>query len=111
MPGRLPYSPSILEEILADMVRSALAWEEHHGPQTEEWVPGEGLTGIPRRVHCSAPDRRLRQEMPNGEDEDGHLNSEGACKRVPNYYPFYKIGAGPRLCHRVPAWFILGLPH
>lgn len=48
-----------LAEILADMVRSALAWEEEHGePASKDELhnnqksPSNALTGIPHRIHC-----------------------------------------------------------
>ena len=74
MPGRFPYSPSHLEEILADMVKSAVAWDEHHGRDSEDSPQGEGLTQIPRRIHCPQSDRRPGQELSESEDEDGDRN-------------------------------------
>lgn len=51
-----PVSPDgrRLVEILADMLRSALAWEEDHRVASEnaESVPDNPLTGIPCRIHC-----------------------------------------------------------
>lgn len=58
MPDRFSYSSSRLEAILANMVKSALAWDELHGQQSEEVPKVEVLTKIPRRIHCPSPDKR-----------------------------------------------------
>ena len=78
MSDRLPYSPSFLQEILADMVLSALLWDEHHERESEAGSPADGLTGILRRIHCPPPHRRSQQELHDEEDEDGHFTAEQA---------------------------------
>ena len=54
---RPPSSTSGLANILARMVNSALAWEAEHGvlPLSEENMDEEGLTFVPRRIHCRPP--------------------------------------------------------
>jgi len=55
-----PQSPeaSRLAEILAGMVRSALAWHEIHDGDAavEDFSLREKLTGIPHRLHCATDD-------------------------------------------------------
>ena len=75
MLDRFPDSPSRLEEILADMVKSATAWDEYHARDTEDPSQDEGLTRRPRHIHCPQIDRRLGQELSESEDENGHRNS------------------------------------
>ena len=57
MAVRPSSSTSGLENILARMVDSALAWEAEHGVLTvaEEPMDEEGLTFVPRRIHCRPP--------------------------------------------------------
>ena len=53
----LPPIARPLVDILADMVRSALAWEEEHGHPgiPEQSASGDGLTSTPFRIHCLPP--------------------------------------------------------
>ena len=64
-------SDSRLAEILADMLRSALAWEEDHGIASEiaESVPDSPLTGMTLHIHCPQEQHGLRL-IERGE-EDG----------------------------------------
>ena len=78
MSDRLPYSPSFLQEILADMVLSALLWDEHHERESEAGSPADGLTGMSRRIHCPSLDRRSKQEPSEREDEYGERNAKKA---------------------------------
>ena len=59
-----PVSPDgqRLVEILADMLRSALALEEDHGLASEiaESVPDSPLTGMTLHIHCPQEQHRLR---------------------------------------------------
>lgn len=77
MPGRFTYSPSCLEEILAEMVKSAISWDENHGQDTENSPQDEELTRIPRHIHCSPLDKNTKQKLSESEDEDGHRNQDG----------------------------------
>ena len=74
MAVRPPSSTSGLENILARMVDSALAWEAEHGVLTvaEEPMDEEGLTFIPRRIHCRPPGGRQPEVSRAGRVEDEH---------------------------------------
>ena len=65
----VPAEDQRLVEILAGMVRSALAWEENHGDPTK---PEENdLTGIRRRIHWPAPKGRpLLRLIVGGQNDD-----------------------------------------
>ena len=69
-----PSSTSGLENILARMVDSALAWEAEHGVLTvaEEPMDEEGLTFIPRRIHCRPPGGPQPEVSRAGRVEDEH---------------------------------------
>ena len=77
MLGRIPYSPSRLEEILAEMLKSATAWDEDHGGDVEDTLQDEGLTRIPGHIHCPSLDKRAGQKLSEREDKDGHHNHDG----------------------------------
>jgi hypothetical protein len=53
-----PVRDCRLVEVLADMLCSALAWENEHNCQyaQPEGGPAQGLTGIHGRIHCWPPD-------------------------------------------------------
>jgi hypothetical protein len=65
-------STSSLENILARMVDSALAWEAEHGVLTvaEEPMDEEGLTFVPRRIHCRPPGGPQPEASRAGRDDD-----------------------------------------
>ena len=74
MAVRPSSSTSSLENILARMVDSALAWEAEHGVLTVAVEPmdEEGLTFIPRRIHCRPPGGPQPEESRAGRVEDEH---------------------------------------
>ena len=53
--GKNPYLGSRLVDILADMLRTALAWEEEHNCRAAETDGGQAnaLTPLQLPVHCS----------------------------------------------------------
>ena len=67
-----PSSTSGLENILARMVDSALAWEAEHGVLTvaEEPMDEEGLTFVSRRIHCRPPGGPQPEASRAGRDDD-----------------------------------------
>jgi len=71
MAVRPSSSTSGLENILARMVDSALAWEAEHGVLTvaEEPMDEEELTFVPRRIHCRPPSGPQPEESRAGRDE------------------------------------------
>ena len=74
MAVRPSSSTSGLENILARMVDSALAWEAEHGVlmAAEEPMPmdEEGLTFVPRRIHCRPPGGPQPEASRAGRDDD-----------------------------------------
>jgi hypothetical protein len=73
-----PYPPSSLEGILAEMVISALAWEEKQKPRVKQPHGKEGLTDKARRIHCLPPDQIIGKETTGSEEEDGGSRPENA---------------------------------
>ncbi|MBI4311716.1 MAG: hypothetical protein HY681_08030 [Chloroflexi bacterium] len=74
-----------LVKILADMLRSALAWEREHG-QPENCAQTEApnaLTGIPRRIHCGRRSARRRLQVIKGGKSDGD-DPEGGDQASPD---------------------------
>lgn len=71
MAVRPSSSTSGLENILARMVDSALAWEAEHGVLTvaEEPMDEEELTFVPRRIHCRPLSRPQPESSRAGRDE------------------------------------------
>ena len=61
-----------LTAILADMLRSALAWEEEHGRPQDDGESGKakGLTFNPRRIYCSRHGSRMPRLMKGGSDSE-----------------------------------------
>ena len=72
MAVRPSSSTSGLENILARMVDSALAWEAEHGVLTvaEEPMDEEELTFVPRRIHCRPPGGPQTEASRAGRVED-----------------------------------------
>ncbi len=68
--------PSHLVDILGDMLRSALAWEEEHGrPQhLSEIRPQGSLKGSPTGVHWASPDGHPPLEIIAGGHDHDHLD-------------------------------------
>ena len=62
--------------ILAEMIKSALNWDEDHGRDTEDPLQEEGLTQNTRHLDCPSLDKQAEQESSESEDEDGHRNQE-----------------------------------
>ena len=71
----LPNDTSILEGILADMLRSALTWDDLNGQKAEKSTQVEVLTEKTRRIHCLSPSERTQQILGESEGENGYLNS------------------------------------
>ena len=69
MPGFPANSHSSLADILMDMVRSALAWENEPGFPQVGHDQLEGLTGMPLRINCLPPCGRLPEGSPEEGDE------------------------------------------
>ena len=71
MAVRPSSSTSGLENILARMVDSALAWEAEHGVLTvaEEPMDEEELTFVPSRIHCRPPSGPQPEASRAGRDE------------------------------------------
>jgi hypothetical protein len=70
----VPANSERLVEILTDIVRSALAWEDEHGGPPEPDTSGEdGLTGIHRSIQCMAHKIQLN----GGHQHDGDDTDEG----------------------------------
>ena len=79
-----------LIDILADMIRSALAYEEEHGLALRATQIGRrsGLTGRPRCIHCPPRGKDAPQAYPSGIDMvavNGQIVFEGGnhTMRVP----------------------------
>lgn len=70
MPGGLPNPSGTLAGILADMIRSAVAWERDHGLPKELGGEADGVTGIPLRIHYFLPDGKPLKGKAEWEDED-----------------------------------------
>jgi len=77
MAVRPSSSTSGLENILARMVDSALAWEAEHGELTVAGEPTdeEGLTFVPRRIHCRPPGGPQPETSRAGMVEDEYSQS------------------------------------
>ncbi len=70
MASVLEYPGILLPDILADMIRSALIWEENHGYPPGPNELGEGLKGSPLRLHWPPPEEKSASTLEEGEGED-----------------------------------------
>ena len=66
------YPGPTLADILADMIRSALIWEENHGLPLDPNGLNEGLTGISLRIHWPKPEEKPASIFEEGEGEDDY---------------------------------------